>query len=365
MVAVPQITYAAISGYNVQTTVVTKTVGIVTANPALNLRESAVATSAVRASIPKDTQIDVISKNSSNWYNVIYKGQTGWVSGSYLTVKDVEVTVPVTAPAPAPAPVTITELVNHALNLQGVRYFWGGTNSSGFDCSGYTQYVFKESGISLSRTAAEQFQVGTTVSTEQLQAGDLVFFMTYAPGASHVGIYIGSGRFVAASNSGVSISSLDSEYYSSRYLGARRVMTPTSVNGVSVSYQGHIQNIGWQKWVSDGLNAGTEGQALRAEALKLILVNAPVGANINYQAHVQDVGWQNWVRNGEEAGTDGQALRVEALKITLENMPGYSIQYQVHVENVGWQAWVCDGKVAGTVGKSLRVEAMRVRIVKN
>jgi len=196
-----------------------KTVGTVTANPALNLRKTAVTTSVVLAAIPKNAQVTVISKNASNWYNVMYNGQTGWVSGSYLTVKIVAVTAPVTGVSRSDS----SELVNHALSLQGVPYVFGGTSRSGFDCSGYVQYVFKGSGISLPRTTSEQFKVGSSVSRGQLQSGDLVFFSTYAAGASHVGIYIGGGRFVGTSNSGVSISSLGSGYYASRYLGARRV----------------------------------------------------------------------------------------------------------------------------------------------
>ena len=133
---------------------------------------------------------------------------------------------------------------------------------------------------------------------------------------------------------------------------------------VSVSYKAHVQNIGWQDWVSDGQEAGTDGKALGVEALQINLVNAPAGANIKYLAHVQNVGWQNPVSDGQEAGTDGKALSIEALKITLENMPGYSIQYQAHVRNVGWQTWVSDGQQAGTVGKALCVEAIRIRLVK-
>jgi cell wall-associated NlpC family hydrolase len=113
-------------------------------------------------------------------------------------------------------------LVNNARSLVGVPYVFGGTSRSGFDCSGYTQYVFKGSGISLPRTAAEQFNVGSSVKQAQLQSGDLVFFTTYASGASHVGIYIGGGSFVHASNSGVRTSSLSDSYYAPRYLGARR-----------------------------------------------------------------------------------------------------------------------------------------------
>jgi len=115
------------------------------------------------------------------------------------------------------------ELVNRALSLQGVPYLWAGTTPKGFDCSGYVQYVFKGSGITLPRTAADQFKVGSWVWPEDLQPGDLVYFTTYSAGASHVGIYIGSRRFVAASNSGVCISNLDDSYYATRYLGARRM----------------------------------------------------------------------------------------------------------------------------------------------
>lgn len=137
----------------------------------------------------------------------------------------------------------------------------------------------------------------------------------------------------------------------------------TLLNTVGVTYRSHVQNIGWQPWVSNGQEAGTDGQSLRVESLNIKLLNAPAGAKIDYQAHVQNLGWQDWVSDGEEIGTDGQSLRVEALKIKLENMPEYSIQYQVHVQNVGWQDWVSDGQEAGTDGQSLRIEAIRIKIV--
>jgi len=117
-----------------------------------------------------------------------------------------------------------SSLVNRALSLQGTSYVFGGTSQKGFDCSGFTKYVYAGSGISLPRTSYAQFSSGTAVSKNDLQSGDLVFFTTYAKGASHVGIYIGGGRFVHASNpsSGVKTSSLSDSFYSSRYLGARR-----------------------------------------------------------------------------------------------------------------------------------------------
>lgn len=114
-------------------------------------------------------------------------------------------------------------LVDNALSLQGVPYVFGGTTTKGFDCSGYTQYVFNGSGSSLPRTSYDQFKEGSSVTRENLELGDLVFFATYDNGASHVGIYIGGGSFVHASNSGVRTTSLSESYYAGRYVGARRV----------------------------------------------------------------------------------------------------------------------------------------------
>ena len=117
-----------------------------------------------------------------------------------------------------------SSIVERALSLQGTPYVFGGTTRSGLDCSGFTKYVYASVGISLPRTSFAQFASGVAVSKNNLRPGDLVFFTTYASGASHVGIYIGGGRFVHASNprSGVIISSLSDSFYSSRYLGARR-----------------------------------------------------------------------------------------------------------------------------------------------
>lgn len=99
------------------------------------------------------------------------------------------------------------------------------------------------------------------------------------------------------------------------------------------------------------------------EALKVNLNNVPVGASIKYESHVQNIGWQSWVSDGQESGTTGRSLRMEAIKITLENMPAYSVEYRCHVQNIGWQNWVRDGVIAGTEGRSLRVEAIEIRIV--
>lgn len=116
-------------------------------------------------------------------------------------------------------------LINTARNYLGTPYLLGGTTPAAFDCSGYTQYVFKKEGISLPRVTSQQITVGKPVAKKDLAVGDLVFFNTTGRGVSHVGIYTGSNNFIHASVSkGVMVSSLDDPYYwKNKYIGARRV----------------------------------------------------------------------------------------------------------------------------------------------
>lgn len=112
-----------------------------------------------------------------------------------------------------------------ALSLRGAPYKNGGVDPAGFDCSGLVRYVYSQHGVAMPREVREQFKVGKTVSRDRLEAGDLVFFSTVAPGASHVGIMIGGNQFVhAPSERGVvRVESLGQQYWGSRYVGARRV----------------------------------------------------------------------------------------------------------------------------------------------
>ncbi|WP_332695063.1 peptidoglycan-binding protein [Halalkalibacter lacteus] len=116
----------------------------------------------------------------------------------------------------------VTNLVAEAANHIGVPYLWGGQSTAGFDCSGFVQYVFRQQGISISRTVAQQWNAGKSVS--QPSVGDLVFFETYTKGPSHNGIYIGNNQFVhSGSSTGVTITSMNNPYWKERYLGAKRL----------------------------------------------------------------------------------------------------------------------------------------------
>jgi peptidoglycan DL-endopeptidase LytE len=118
----------------------------------------------------------------------------------------------------------VKELKKSAYGFLGTRYRFGGSSRSGIDCSSFVQKVFREQEVSLPRTAREQFEVGTVVAPGDLQKGDLIFFSTYASYASHVGIYLGNNRMIHASpRGGVVISPLNTSYYRSRFLGAKRI----------------------------------------------------------------------------------------------------------------------------------------------
>jgi cell wall-associated NlpC family hydrolase len=114
-------------------------------------------------------------------------------------------------------------------SYMGVPYKWGGTTRSGMDCSALTRAVYREAfGLELPRTSRQMYQLGQAVEpASRLRPGDLVFFRidTSGPGVSHVGIYVGDGRFAHASASrGGVIDELDSAYFGQRYAGARRVL---------------------------------------------------------------------------------------------------------------------------------------------
>jgi cell wall-associated NlpC family hydrolase len=135
--------------------------------------------------------------------------------------------VPVPAPdAPAtPEPTWSTSLVSTALSFRGVPYRNGGADPAGFDCSGFVRYVFARFGQQLPREVQAQFRVGRTIDRDDVRPGDLVFFQTVSPGASHVGIAVGNGEFVHAPSSRgvVRTERYTIEYWAKRWVGARRL----------------------------------------------------------------------------------------------------------------------------------------------
>jgi cell wall-associated NlpC family hydrolase len=132
-----------------------------------------------------------------------------------------------TEPAAGPAePSEPTSLVRTALEFLGVPYRYGGSDPSGFDCSGFVQYVLARHGLVVPRETSEQYRVGREIDLKDAQPGDLIFFETVSRGASHVGMIVGEGRFVHAPNSRgvVRVEPYIANYWSVRIVGARRVV---------------------------------------------------------------------------------------------------------------------------------------------
>ncbi len=132
---------------------------------------------------------------------------------------------PVARPAPAPPAVPGEVVVDTALGLLGVPYRNGGGSPDGFDCSGFTQYVFARHGVALPRETRDQYRVGDEIPDEAIEAGDLLFFSTTSSGPSHVAIAMGLDEFVhAPSSTGVvRVERRSARYWADRYLGARRI----------------------------------------------------------------------------------------------------------------------------------------------
>jgi cell wall-associated NlpC family hydrolase len=119
------------------------------------------------------------------------------------------------------------EVISAALSYLGTPYVNGGSDPSGFDCSGFVQWVFAQQGRTLPREVRQQYRMGEEIDSDEVRPGDLVFFETVSSGASHVGIALGGGEFVHAPSSRgvVRIEKYTSDYWAARWVGARRIVT--------------------------------------------------------------------------------------------------------------------------------------------
>lgn len=152
------------------------------------------------------------------------------------------------------------------------------------------------------------------------------------------------------------------------YQGYSRWSYVTLKFNTDVYYATHVENVGWQDYVSDGEISGTFGLSLRLEGIK-IYTNNP-NLQINYETHIQNIGWESDTDSGiksdnEMSGTTGQGLRLEAVSITLSGADAdkYDVVYAVHAQNFGDLGWAKNGEYAGTAGYGYRLEAISIKII--
>jgi|GEM_PF-4645366 len=138
----------------------------------------------------------------------------------------------------------------------------------------------------------------------------------------------------------------------------------------SVSYRTHVQNEGWQNYVSDGTTSGTSGKSLRLEGIEIKLDSQGADVGISYQTHIENIGWEadtsrGWKNNGIMSGTSGLSYRLEAIQIKLTGADAdqFDVYYQVHAQNIGWMGWAKNGESAGTAGFGYRLEGIRIQLV--
>jgi cell wall-associated NlpC family hydrolase len=220
----------------------------------LRMRERPGLDAPIVTLIPPGATVRVIAgpqadSTGAPWFNISYGGAQGWVLGEHLAPSTAPLSAPAAqpssppppppsappAPSPtpkpsvAPAPASAARgqaIVDDAMRYLGVPYVYGGASPSGWDCSGFVLYVYNEAaGITLPRSAAQQYRVGAEIPANQVQAGDIVFFAdTFGPGITHNGIANGAGGFIHARSEGYGtvVSSLSDPYWAQHYAGARR-----------------------------------------------------------------------------------------------------------------------------------------------
>lgn len=220
----------------------------------VNVREQENTSSEIIMGLALNTEVTVISE-ANNWSKVEINGKTGYIASKYLSDKKTQITnrsseverkveepeekgeitqkeeEPQKEQVPEKKETVSTssggEVVAYAKSFLGVPYVSGGSTPKGFDCSGFTQYVYAHFGKTLSRTTNGQASNGVKVSKSDLQLGDIIIFRNGSNTAiGHVGIYVGGGNFIHASSPGdvVKITSLSTSYYSARYVTARRIL---------------------------------------------------------------------------------------------------------------------------------------------
>lgn len=301
---------------------------------------------------------------------------------------------------------SVLKVAASQLGTVGGRKYWDYVMGSGYVsgaatpwCACFVSWCFHEAGAKCAGLPAASCtygiyanakKAGKVVGVSSARRGDLILFDFDRNGsdAEHVGIIeeVGDTVFVCiegntSPENNAAGNTVARRVRAKRYAFA--IIRPDydegqrpgkAVNSVGMYYRVHVQGLGWLPAVHDGQVAGTVGQSLRVEALKLM---PPAGVTLTVNAHLQGIGWKSYpnVRRGKPSGTGsspndpiigsvGERRRLEAIQLHADGLPeGKRLRYRVHVQGIGWMPWVEAGKVAGTTGKRKRLEAIQIEIV--
>ena len=217
------------SGSGSSSSTSTTRTGKIVCDTSVNFRSQPNTSCSIIGSLYNGATVTILS-SENGWYKATYNGKTGYISADYVTVtsgqaSDSAVSKPSNSVSYNGTSAKRKAVIEYAAQFLGTPYVYGGSTPSGFDCSGFTSYVFANTVGSIPRVAQAQFDATTRVSMSELKPGDLVFFGSSASSISHVGIYVGDGKFIHSPHTGdvVKYDSL-SGYYSNRFQGGGRVI---------------------------------------------------------------------------------------------------------------------------------------------
>ncbi len=196
--------------------------GVITGR-SVNFRTNPTSMAEILRVLKKNEIVEILEIQES-WYKIKIGEQTGWVYKDYVSMEPEKLKQRTELHNKA------VEITIYARSYLGFKYNYGGSSPAGFDCSGFTMYIYDKFGYKLPHSAAAQICLGEKISRDDLVGGDLVFFATKGNGRiSHVGIYLGDGDFIHASSrlGRIKINSLQDNYYRIRYCGGRRILSVT------------------------------------------------------------------------------------------------------------------------------------------
>ncbi len=203
--------------------------GTVKCSTTVNFRSQPSTSSSVITSLKNGQKVSVIGV-SGGWYKATVNGKTGYICPDYLTINggstaNQSSAVGATVNTSSSTDNLRQDIIDFAAQFLGTPYVYGGSTPSGFDCSGFTSYVYKNMGISIARTSSDQRSTTTNISMDELLPGDLVFFGSNNV-VSHVGIYVGNGNFIHSPHTGsvVKYDTLASGNYNRRFICGGRVL---------------------------------------------------------------------------------------------------------------------------------------------